>query len=183
MSRNVLILTVSKLKERTAMHDNVDSKLVEHDIKAVQDLYIEPILGTALYEKILDDIEDNTLTGVYKTLVDNYIIDTLLNYTLSEVPLGLNMQFWAKGILKKTADNTETPSLTEVMVLADKYKRRAELYAVKLKNYLLENARSSVFPEYLNPGNGRDTVHPNRAVRTIPIYLGGDSDYNCKCDK
>jgi hypothetical protein len=54
MSRNIIMISEAVLKERSVIHDNIDPKLIFPDIKAAQDLYIEPILGTALFDKILD---------------------------------------------------------------------------------------------------------------------------------
>ncbi len=66
MSKNILLISETILKERTKLHSNVDPKLLFPDIKVAQDMYIEPLLGTALYNKILDDINAGTLTGAYK---------------------------------------------------------------------------------------------------------------------
>ncbi len=177
MSLNKLLLSVATLKERQAIHDNVDEKLIYPDIKAAQDTYLPRLLGTALFDKIIKDSNAGTLTGVYKTLVDDYVLDVLMNYVMSEIPIGISYQFWNKGILRKTADNTETPSAQEILMVKDKYLRRADMYADKLRRYLKSNYNS--FPEYLNPGRNVDTDFPERDFN-MPIYLGDDDD--CKCN-
>lgn len=173
----VNILKVSVLKERESIHDNIDEKLIFPEIKAVQDEHLPPLLGTALFDKIISDIESNVLAGIYKTLVDDYLIDVLISYTLAEIPIAVSYQFWNKGILRKTSDNTETPSAQEVLMISDKYKRRGDMYAERTRRYLWQNQTS--FPEYLNPGNGIDTVWPEKNYN-MPIYLGDDDD--CKCN-
>jgi hypothetical protein len=173
----VNILKVSVLKERTGIHDNLDEKLIYPDIKAVQDMYLPPILGTALLNKIIADITDSSLAGAYKTLVDTFLIDLLINYTLSELPMAISFQFWNKGILRKTSDNTESPSTLEIQMIADKYRRRGDMYAENTRKYLWQN--QTHFPEFLNPGNGVDTVFPDKNYN-MPIYLGDDD--NCKCN-
>lgn len=177
MSSNTLILSAAVLKERQGIHDNVDEKLIYPDIKAAQDTWLPRLLGTALYDKILTDIAGNNLAGVYKTLVDDYILDVLMNYVMSEIPIAISYQFWNKGITRKTSDNTETPSAQEILMIKDKYLRRADMYADKLRRYLKQNYNS--FPEYINPGNGVDTDFPERDFN-MPIYLGDDDD--CKCN-
>jgi hypothetical protein len=177
MSKNILMLSVALLKERTAIHDNIDEKLIYPEIKAAQDMFILPVLGSALFNKILNDIDSNTLGGNYKDLVDDYILDTLINYVISELPLGLTYQFWNKGVAQKTTDQSLTPSMSDLFSVASKYKRRAEEYAQRLRLYLRENA-DTMYPEYINPGSGVDTVIPETQGFSNPIYLGDVSPYS-----
>lgn len=172
MSKNILFISDQQLLARTQVHGNIDPQLLYPEIKVAQDMFILPLLGTALFNVIADGIENDNLAGNYLTLKDDYIIDTLIYFVLSELPMGLSFQFWNKGVLRQSSDNTETPTMSELVSLADRYKRRAEWYAERLKRYLVENAATK-FPEYLNPGNGVDTVLPHASTFTMPIYLGG----------
>ena len=176
MSKNILMISVSMLKERTAIHDNIDEKLIFPEIKAVQDLYILPLCGTALFNKLITDIDGGTINGDYKTLLDDYLIDTLCNYVISELPLGLTYQFWNKGVQAKTTDNSNTPSMSELFDVASKYKRRAEEYAQRARLYLRQWSPTK-YPEYITPGSGVDTVIPERQGFSNPIYLGDVSPY------
>jgi hypothetical protein len=183
MSKNVLLMSVDILKERTAVHSNIDDKLLYPEIKAAQDLFIHPKLGTALYNKLVSDITSSgTTTGTYKTLLDDYIIDTLYNYVLSALPIALPYQFWNKGVLRKQGDNTELPTMSELVDISNFYKDRAEWYCERMVNYLKATATSSVLPEYLSPGQTIDTLVPERSAFTCPIYLGDDS-YPVSLDK
>jgi len=178
MSQNVLLISVDIIKDRTAIHDNIDEKLIYPEIKMAQDMYIHPILGTALYDKIVGDINaSGTTTGYYKTLLDNYIIDALLYYVLAALPQALSFQFWNKGVVRKQGDSTELPALSELVDLSNNYRTKAEWYAERLTLYLKQNASSTVLPEYLQPGDGIDTLQPENSAFTMPIYLGDD----CGC--
>ena len=111
MSKNTLFISDTIIKERSIVNGNNDPKLIYPDIKAAQDLYIHPILGTALFIKIQNAIAANNWTGLadYKTLLDDYIIDTLVNYTMAELPMN-SYQFTNKGIVRKQGDNTDLPA-------------------------------------------------------------------------
>lgn len=180
MSENILLISDAMIKERTAIHGNIDSKLIYPDIKVAQDMYILPILGTALYNKLLTMISDGTISSVpgnanYKTLVDKYLADALIYYTLSELPTTISYQFWSKGVIRKTGDNADLPSMSDLIDISNKYRNRAEFYANRLKAYILANA-PTMFHEYLNPGNTIDTVTPEQRAFTMPVYLGPDRD-------
>jgi hypothetical protein len=169
MSRNILMISDTMIKEKTAIHGNIDPKLLYPEIKVAQDLYIHPLLGTALFDKILDDINAETLAGVYKTLVDDYLVDALIYYTLGELPTTISYQFWNKGVLRKQGDNTELPSMNELIDIANKYKNRAESYATRAMRYLEQNY--SLFAEYVSPGSGVDTIYPTGRAFDLPVSL------------
>lgn len=172
MSLNVLLISDEMIKDRTAVHGNIDPKLIYPDIKVAQDMYIHPILGTALYDKLLNDISTTgTTTGNYKTLLDRFILDPLMWYTLAELPMTLSYQFWNKGVLRKQGVDTELPNINELLSLQNTYKNRAEFYANRLRLYLKQNA-ATMFSEYLNPGNGVDTINPANKSFTMPVFLG-----------
>lgn len=183
MSKNVLLLSVDILKDRTAVHGNIDDKLLFPEIKAAQDMYIHPILGTPLFNKIISDITSSgTTTGYYKTLLDDYIIDTLYNYVLSALPIALPFQFWNKGVLRKQGENTELPTMSELMDISNFYKDRAEWYGERMVKYLKQNASSTVLPEYLTGGQTLDSLVPTNSAFTMPIYLD-DWEYPINLDK
>lgn len=190
MSKNVLLISDDILKERTSIHGNIDPRFLYPEIKAAQDMYVHPILGTALYNKIVDDVDAGTIAGDYKDLLDDYIIDCLLYYTLASLPEALSFQFYNKGVIRKQGDSTELPSMSELIDLSNKYRVRAEWYADRLNKYLKHHATESFLPEYLNPGDTLDTIVPEANSYNMPIYLGNHvcqsldkNNCNCNCDE
>jgi Fe-S oxidoreductase len=69
----VILLSEATLKQRSILQDNVDMKVVSPAILDVQEEYILPILGTSLYNDLLEQVKTNTLTPDYRTLLDDYI--------------------------------------------------------------------------------------------------------------
>jgi hypothetical protein len=148
------------------------------EIKTAQDMYILPALGTALYNRLQDGINNCTLNPDENNLLDNYIADTLVHYVLSELPMGLSYQFYNKGLLRKSGENTENPSMQDMIDVANRYKARAEFYKQRMIKYLKEY--STTYPEYLNPGSGIDAIHPENDAYTTSIWLG---DFDCCAGK
>jgi hypothetical protein len=187
MSDNILLISVDILKERTGVHGNLDPSLVYPDIKVAQDMYIEPILGTALFVKLQTLVSDGTISDPpnsdYKNLLDKHVIDTLIYYTLSLLPVDISYQFWNKGVVRKQGQDTDTPSMSELVDISRKHNNTAEFYANRMKKYLLDqSSRLQKYPEYLNPGSTIDTVTPNHKQFTMPIYLG-DVDPDPWCNE
>jgi hypothetical protein len=82
----VLFISEQKLKDSTAINLNVDVNILLPYVLQAQTLYIEPKLGTQLYEHIKGLIQAGTIGNVgnaaYKTLLDDYISFVLVNYSV-----------------------------------------------------------------------------------------------------
>jgi hypothetical protein len=186
MSKNVLLISVEILKERTDIHGNIDPKLIYPHIKYVQDAYIKPITGTALFDKIQTLINDGSISvggnADYKYLIDEYLIDTMIWYVKSELQVDSSYQTWNKGVVRKQGENTELPSMSELIDLANRCKNKGEYYANRMRLFLIDqSSREHKYPEYTNPGSTVDTITPDQRQFTMPIYLG-DADCNPYCN-
>jgi hypothetical protein len=182
MSKNTLFISVQSIKDRTGLHANVDEKLVLPEIKTAQDMYILPALGSALYNELQTAVDSNTYTNLQTTLLDDYIVDTLIYFVMSELPQGLSFQFYNKGLLRKSGENQENPSMQDMIDVANRYKARAEFYKQRLIKYLKQN--NALYPNYLNFGSGIDSIKPDNEGYTVSMYLGdaccNDDDYEGK---
>lgn len=175
MSLNTLFISVQGIKDRTGLHANVDEKLVLPEIKTAQDMYILPTLGSTLYNRLQAGITANNLNANEVILLNNYIADCLIYYVMSELPMGLSYQFYNKGLLRKSGDNTENPSMQDMIDVANRYRTRAEFYKQRVIKYLRQN--NTLYPEYLNFTSGIDTIVPDLEGYTTSLYLDDD----CAC--
>ncbi len=178
MSKNVLLIDENILKDRTAIALNIDPKLLYPEIKAAQDMYIEPVLGSNLYTKIINEVDAGTIAGDYKDLLDDYIIDALINYVLSSLPDAISYQFFNKGVVRKQGENTELPSMSDLISISDKYKVRADWYAQRLNNYLKAEADENFLPEYVNGNDTIADILPEQNSYNMPIWLGGTRSWS-----
>jgi hypothetical protein len=170
MSKNVLFISEQKLKDTSFLSDNVDPKQLLPTVKMAQDMYLHPLLGTALYTKLQDDVIAGTIAGNYKTLLDDYLTDVLVWYTLAEIPMPLQYKMLNKGIITRTGEEIQTTSFLEVQSMINYCLTKAKWYAQRAIDYLCQNP--TLFPEYENPGSGADTIHPDRTQYDCGIYLG-----------
>lgn len=171
MSRNVLLIKVEELKAKTAIGSNVEDKLLVPEIRKAQDMYLEPLLGSALYTRLQDGIVANDLSADEVTLRTVYIADTLIQYTLSLLPLSMNYQFFNMGAKTRTSEHSESPSMSDLFALANKYQNDAEWYAQRLITYLVNNRET--FTEYETSSD--NDLNPQRSGFTMNIDL--DDDY------
>jgi hypothetical protein len=174
MSANILMISEQSFKDFTIASNNIDLKNLTQIIKMTQDRYIHPLVGSALYNKILDLISTGDITLVgnakYKTLLGSYLTDTLFNYVLGELPMAMQYKFVNKGVLKKTSENSEQPTFAELQSISKYYQGYAEWYAERTINYLTAN--SETYPEYLNPGSDITAIWPTSNQYRVAINLG-----------
>lgn len=135
MSANILFIGESLIKSRTGMSDAIDGKQLKPQIKIAQDMYVQPALGSTLYLRLQSGIEANNLGNDETILLDTYVTDCLVWYTMSLLPMALGYQFFSKGVLQKTADESNAPSRADLELISNGYKQTAEFYKQRLVNY------------------------------------------------
>lgn len=170
MSANILFISEQTLKDRSLLQENIDPKLIRATIKQVQDMFIEPILGSGLYLELQEQIADQDVSVLNKKLLDLYITDCICLYVAAEMIFSLSYKFTNKNVLKKTSENSDVPSISELFDIEERIKNKAEWYAQRITNYLCEN--NTDYPLYDNAGNGVDTIHPISSSYVSGIYLG-----------
>jgi len=176
MSANVLFIDENTIKSRTGISNAIDGgKQLRPMIKVAQDLFVLPALGSTLYKRLQNGIRDNDLNANETILLNNYITDCLVWSTISYLPISMGYQFYAKGALQKTADDSNAPGKNELDYVGSYYQDIAENYKQALINYL--KANYTLFQEYASPGCGWDIVKPVNMGYECPIYLGDEEKY------
>ena len=145
------ILSEAKLRQFTDINDSLDTALVKNAIREAQDIHLQRIIGTKLYNKILSDITGSGLAGAYKTLVDDYLQDFLLYAAYYETLEAVFIRPRNNGLLTPTGgENSIEVDRTLFNQKRQSVENKMEFYADKLSSYLSEEQSS--FPE-LNTNN------------------------------
>jgi hypothetical protein len=148
-----LFISPDDLVKRTAINGNVDRDQMVQFIKIAQDLHIQALVGTALYNKLKSDVLASTLTGNYETLMTDYVQDVLVHYAMVEILPFLAYKVSNGGIFKKQSENSEGIDKSELEFLIQKERDTAEHYGRRLVSYL--TFYGSLTPEYYENQNGQ----------------------------
>ena len=158
----VLFISEQKLKDSTAINLNVDVNILLPYVLQAQTLYIEPKLGTQLYEHIKGLIQAGTIGNVgnaaYKTLLDDYISFVLVNYSFYHAIPYLRFKIENGNIYSKTSETGTALSTEESQSLREEISNTAQYYTERLIEYIRNN--TSLFPEY-STNSGAD-VNPDK---------------------
>ena len=154
------MMSVDYLRDETVLNGNIDGEVIEPFILKAQNLHIETALGTDLYNKIISELIANTLTGNYKTLLDDYIHPALIEWSLYLCIPFVNYKFTNKAITTASSDNSDSIEIAEMKYLREEIKNVAEYYSTRLTSYISNN--ESLFPEYGT--TDCDNIQPSKST-------------------
>jgi len=153
----VLFISEQKLKDSTAINLNVDPQILLPYVLQAQRIYIEPKLGTTLYEKLESLITAGTIGNVgneaYKTLVDEFIGDCLPSWAFHMCIPYLRFKTENGNIYSKTSETGNALSTEEAQHLREEVRNNAEYFTERMIKYITNNI--TLFPEY-NTNSGAD---------------------------
>ena len=135
----VLFITPLELTQGTILDGNVDVDKYLFCIEQVQDETIQTVLGTELYEKIYDDVDNESLTGLYLEMFVKFIkpitkFESVAEY-ISISPYSVSNY----GTVKLTGENTSTVDQKEVERLSQRYHTKAQTYVTRFEKWILNN--------------------------------------------
>jgi len=146
-----LFINRTDLVKNSIIDGNVDVDKYIQFIKVAQQIDIQNLLGTDLYNKISADITSGAaggtgLTGNYLTLVNTYVQPTLIWFAqMNYIPFAA-YSIKNGGVFKGSSETAETVNKNEVDYLVDKAREYANYYSTRLVDYLQFN--TGLFPEY-----------------------------------
>ena len=150
------LITEEYFKTYSPISDNYNIKDIKPYFHVAEKLWIEPIIGTPLYEELLDEVEKNEVTpenatlllNIYPLLAFAIVYESLpfVGYHLSQV-----------GITKGKSENSEPVSINDVNYISTQLRNQCETMKMLLKKFLDEHAEH------------------------YPLYYA-DNTVECKCD-
>ena len=145
------------LVRNTAIGGNVDTDKFIQFIKIAQEIHVQNYTGTRLYERISNDIINNTLAGEYLTLVNTYLQPMLIHYAMVEYLPFAAYTIGNGGVFKHNSENSTTADKVEVDYLVGKARDLAQYYTDRFISYMSYNQQS--FPEY--NANSNSDIYPD----------------------
>lgn len=155
-----LFITVVELKRKSIFDGNIDADKLIQFIEVAQDTNIQTYLGTKLYDKLQNDILNDSLGGNYLTLVNTYIKPMLIWYTQAAYIPYAAYQISNGGVFKHDSENSTSVDASEIRTLTEHATETAEFYTQRFVDYM--NFNSSLYPEFTS--NQDDGMYPHRDI-------------------
>ena len=154
----VYLISPARLKSETAIHGNVDERVLKSSITKVQDMRLELILGTKLIAKlkalVTEEVDNpGNVTGiehasqaVYKTLLNDHCESVIINYAVADCIPHISYKLSNKGVtLGESENNTQTGTREREGLMAN-YLSSGDHYSDRLIRFLCANQTD--YPEY-----------------------------------
>lgn len=170
MALKPLFVSASTIKKYGVLENNVDDKLISQTILMVQDIQLQQILGSDLYNEICTQINASSITAANLTLLNEYIRDFIINATIAEGAIVFNYRFSNKGVVTQNSENQNPVSQRELDLIEQKWGRMAEFYAKRLNGYLTEN--SFTYPLWASGNTKAQDVASQYPTYSTGFYLG-----------
>ena len=166
--QTTLLIDYNDILHYTTISGNIDIFKINPHIHNAEILYLEPILGSDLYNKLLQLVTGATIAEPYNTLLIDYVTPSVVFHTM-ELFIPLNaFQIADGGVSQYTPSNANFSSIDEIDKISNKYRIIGGKYDMKLSEYLIKN--SALFPEYT--GNTGLIGKNETTYRSGGIYTG-----------
>ena len=135
----LLFITPQEITETTIVGGNVDFDKYVPCILETQLKTIEELLGSELYNKIVNDLEGTGLSGDYLILFNDYIKPITKNESVATYILISPYSLGNGGLFKRTFNGVETIDYKEVQNLSQRYSSISQMYINRFHKWIEAN--------------------------------------------
>lgn len=162
------------IKKNTPLNSQVDIRTIVPFIQVAQDLNIQPILGTRLYQRLMEGVVNSDLNS-NEVILLNIIRPALSYYTLAQAIPFIAIEIRGAGVVRAINANIQPADKSEINVLINSTTNIADFYAERVNDWLCKNG--SLYPEY---GTESNPVYPDRSSQfNGGLYYDGDGCQDC----
>ena len=155
----VLFINRTDLIRNSIMDGNVDTDKFIQFIKIAQEIDVQQIMGTKMYDGLSTAIPniDLAANARWKTVLDDYIVPILIWYAQSNYMPFAAYQIKNGGVFKHTSENAQSVDKNEIDFLVEKARTNAEWYSRRFIDFMSFN--QTTYPEYTT--NINDDIYPS----------------------
>ena len=133
------LITEEYFKTYSPISDNYNIKDIKPYFHVAEKLWIEPIIGTPLYEELLDEVEKDEVTPENATLLLNIYPLLAFAITYESLPF-VGYHLSQVGITKGKSEISEPVSINDINYISTQLRNQCETMKKLLKKFLDENA-------------------------------------------
>lgn len=174
----VLLIDQDYINQFTHLNKSVEWAYLKPSILDAQAIRLQPVLGTDLYQKIIDDVAAATIAGNYLTLLQTHIMPVVMYWAMYEAVPFLKVKIDNGGLVERTSETTNPAGKTDTDTIRDSYREKAEFMQRRMVDFICHN--SGWFPQYntnkasqLSSNGGQQSITMgivNRTRRSPMIY-------------
>jgi len=154
-----LFINRTDLIRNSILSGSVDTDRFIQFIKIAQEIDVQQIMGTKMYDGLTTAIPNIDLpaNARWKTVLDDYIAPMLIWYAQSNYMPFAAYQIKNGGVFKHTSENAQSVDKNEIDFLVEKARTNAEWYSRRFIDFMSFN--QTTYPEYTS--NINDDIYPS----------------------
>lgn len=166
-----LFISSDTIKEFSIIESNVDVKLIDSTIILVQDIQLQQLLGSQLYNEIAGQINSDpqVISSANQTLLTDYIKPFMLNAVIAEGVVTFNYKISNKAVVTMNSESQQPVNTSEIELVQSKYQGYADFYAKRLTAFLVQE--TTTYPLYQTVVDSSDMA-AKAAKYNSGFYLG-----------
>ena len=152
------LVDISTLKHYSYISEDVNDETLNVTLKRVQDVDLEPALGSQQYRRLLQGVEDSDLTALEEKLM-GYVLDFV--YVACELKAS-NHNNWKirnKNVGVASDEHARGNDLSQYNAYVDELRKDYSFYKNRLIGYLIDNKES--YPLYVCT-NKKEDINPEK---------------------
>tara|TARA_R100000541_G_scaffold9193_5_gene16737 strand:+ start:478 stop:984 length:507 start_codon:yes stop_codon:yes gene_type:complete len=155
----VLFINRTDLVRNSIMDGNISTDRFIQFIKLSQEIDVQQILGTNMYDGLTTAIPniDLPVNARWKLILDDFVVPMLIWYAQANYYPFAAYQVRQGGVYKHTSESAESVSKSEIDFLVEKARTNAEWYSRRFIDFMGFN--QTTYPEYTN--NVNDDIYPS----------------------
>jgi len=169
---HTLLISADTLKRTTTISQSVSDDVIHPIILVAQDRYIQPVLGTDLFEKLKTEVE-GTPAGDYLVLLRDYVSKALCQFTLSMLYNQVRLRVVNHSVVQMDNEQGASVDFDSIEPLVNEALENGQFYRERLISYITDKG-ASVFPE-LN--DNTDAGEMDRTTRNYYSGINMDRNY------
>lgn len=170
----VLLTSMNFIRETTNISDNVQDKFLLSAVREAQEMNLQEILGSKLYNTLQNKVDDDSIfeeeNKSYKELLD-YCQYFLAYETVSKLTVITNFKVNNIGLNQTSDENVSVLNLKDTLQLQGYYQNKADFYINRIQDYLLEHYKE--VPEVMDSNLYKMNANLKSAINNCNIWLGG----------
>lgn len=160
----ILFLTEDEIASTTIVGSNVEVDKYVYLVGLVQETVVEPLLGTLLYDKIVFDLENDTLTGDYLYLYKEFVKPITVYSAVAEYIEVSNYSVDNKGLMSLNSQNAVISTVKDREFLAGKYRGYAQSKILRFQKWVFQN-------QIIEYQENQDDVNPIENNNSFPFLF------------
>ena len=136
---DVLIITPSEVLDFVGVTEKIEEQYLRPHIRNCMQLELRSLLGTPLFNSLVDAVADDLVTGATETLLEQ-VKPMLSYYVMAAAYYDLSYKVTRKGILRQLDDGAEAPSDAMISMKAQQQRDLATSFSNDLIEWLEDNA-------------------------------------------